>query len=170
MLSSVTKYDKTGSDETTSMVLTFPKGRTHGIATCSLRVSDDADHRYVANVVQVAHDPDEKGTAGPVIRIQCTKGEIQIYGPGYRPEKYRVIPVPGFGVEAIEKEPVVEQRGMYWEADECARCLRDGKLESVDLPLDESVVIMKVMDEVRRQNGIRFPDDIESTEYPLAGF
>jgi hypothetical protein len=59
---------------------------------------------------------------------------------------------------------------MYWEADECARCIREGKLESEDLPLQESLVMMEVMDEVRKQNGLVYPENIESTEYPLDGF
>ena len=57
--------------------------------------------------------------------------------------------------------------GMYWEADEVARCIRDGKLESDVLPWEESIVIMKVMDEARRQGGLTYPEKIESTHYPL---
>ena len=29
------------------------------------------------------------------------------------------------------------------------------------------MVIMEVMDEVRRQNGVKYPEKIESTEYPI---
>jgi hypothetical protein len=36
--SAMTKFAGTGSDESTSMILTFPKGQTHGIASTSLRV------------------------------------------------------------------------------------------------------------------------------------
>ncbi|KLJ10135.1 oxidoreductase [Blastomyces silverae] len=57
---------------------------------------------------------------------------------------------------------------MYWEADEAARCVRDGKLESETMSWEESLVIMDVMDEVRRQGGLKYPDEIESTEYPVA--
>jgi dihydrodiol dehydrogenase / D-xylose 1-dehydrogenase (NADP) len=32
--------------------------------------------------------------------------------------------------------------------------------------LKESVVIMEVMDEVRKQNGMTYPDKIETTDYP----
>lgn len=92
---------------------------------------------------------------------------------GYRPESYQVIPHLGSDTVALKCTPYLGnhgERGMYFEADECARCLRDGKLESEGLPLEESIVIMKVMDEVRRQNGLVYPEHIESTEYPLAGF
>lgn len=54
---------------------------------------------------------------------------------------------------------------MFWEADACARCLRDGKTESEVMPLEESVTIMEVMDQVREQGDLRYPERIESTEY-----
>src|ERR1700733_9487847 len=57
-------------------------------------------------------------------------------------------------------------RGMLWAADEAARCWRDGKLESEIIPWEESMVMMQVVDEVRRQGNLSCPE-IESTEYPL---
>ena len=35
------------------------------------------------------------------------------------------------------------------------------------MPLAETIAIMEVMDEVRKQNGLQYPEVIESTEYPL---
>jgi hypothetical protein len=153
--SSITKYAKTGADEMTSIIFNFPPHNTHGIATTNIRVS---------------HDPDEKRTAGCPIRIQGKLGEIQVYGPAFRPETYRIIPSPGatFSFEEVTRE--IPGQGMHWEADECARCIRDGKLESDGLTWEESVVIMEVMDEVRKQNGLVYPENIESTQYPLEGF
>ncbi|EED15049.1 dimeric dihydrodiol dehydrogenase, putative [Talaromyces stipitatus ATCC 10500] len=155
--SSMTKYPATGADEDTTILLTFPtttpaddRRASHGIATTAFAV-----HSH------------PRGT--PSIRIQGTKGEIQIFGPAFRPVKYRVVPVD-------EKKEIREWEcefpdgghGMYWEADEVARCLRDGKLESERMPWEESIVIMEVMDEVRRQNGLVYPEKIESVEYPVA--
>jgi hypothetical protein len=37
---------------------------------------------------------------------------------------------------------------LWHEADEVARCLRDGLLESPVMPLDETVSIMETMDAV----------------------
>ena len=54
---------------------------------------------------------------------------------------------------------------MFWEADEAARCLRDGKLESEWISWEESTLIMETMDEVRRQGGLEYPELIESAEY-----
>ncbi|OJJ89457.1 Gfo/Idh/MocA family protein [Aspergillus glaucus CBS 516.65] len=155
-------YNLTGADEATTMLLSFPTstpsnnshpGQSTAVAMTNLRVSTD---------------PDEKGSSRPTIRIQGTKGEIQVEGPAFRPESYRIIPKRGEGeIKDVECPFPGNGKGMYWEADEVARCLRDGKLESDTLPLEESIVIMEVMDEVRRQGGLTYPENIESTVYPL---
>ena len=125
--------------------------------------------RYLKAVAPT--DPDELNSARPAIRIQGTRGEIQVDGPAFRPERYRIIrkkvgdvAVP---VKEVECPFPGNGKGMYWEADEVARCIRDGKLESETLPWEESIVIMEVMDEVRKQGGLTYPESIESTVYPL---
>jgi len=153
----MTKYARTGSDEATSMILTFPTG-AHGIATTHLRAS---------------HNPDGNSESGPCIRIQGSAGEIQLFGDAYKPSKYRIYPQASnkdSTVKFEEKQNLMTGRGMYFEADEAARCIRDGKKESEGLPLEESIVMMRVMDEARKEGGLKYPDRIESTEYPLDGF
>ena len=118
--------------------------------------------------LRVSTNPDEMGSGGPTIRIQGTKGEIQVEGPAFRPERYRIVPKKGEGeIKTVECPFPGNGKGMYWEADEVARCLRDGKLESEGLPWEESIVIMEVMDEIRRQGGLTYPEKIESTAYPV---
>ena len=56
---------------------------------------------------------------------------------------------------------------MFWEADECAYALRDGRKEGQYESLQESLVIMKTMDEVRKQNNLVYPEKIETTDYPV---
>lgn len=152
-------YDKTGADETTTILLNFPKNKTVGVATTSMRV---------------ATRPNNSDVAGPSIRIQGTKGEIQVYGYAYRPESIKVITLDG-KTEALEFPfPKDTERkgspghGMYWEADEAARCIRDGKLESATLDWEESVVIMETMDEVRKQGGLTYPELIETDVFDPA--
>jgi predicted dehydrogenase len=151
----INKY-KTGADETTSVILQFPKHRSMGIALTSMRVATDPDGH----------------AAGAAIRIQGTKGEIQVMGPAYRPTHYRVIKKNGGGkVEEVECPiPTDPDRngdghGMFWEADEAARCIRDGKKESKTLTWEESIVIMETMDEVRKQGGLKYPELIETSVY-----
>ncbi|KAI4844114.1 NAD(P)-binding protein [Aureobasidium sp. EXF-8846] len=173
VVSSLKKYP-TGADEMTTMLLTFPRsselgGDAHGIATTAFRTSPD---------------PDGKGSAGPAIRVQGDKGEIQVFHPAFRPSKTKLVlsdgtveekefsqPGPGKGSGFYNgfgdnKNTEGEGHGMFWEADECAFALKEGRKEGKYEGLKESIVIMEVMDEVRKQNGLTYPDKIETTEYP----
>ncbi|SPO03431.1 related to dimeric dihydrodiol dehydrogenase [Cephalotrichum gorgonifer] len=155
----VLNHPTTGTDDQTTIITHFPAHRSTGIALTGLRV---------------ATDPDGKGTAGPAIRIQGTKGEIAVAHPAYRPERYTVIKKDG-GVEvvdcAVPKDGARGGHGMFWEADECARCLRDGKKESEGMPLEESIVIMRVMEQTWRAGGVVYPDvittDVFDPQSPL---
>jgi predicted dehydrogenase len=158
----INKYEKTGADEMTSMILQFPKHKSMGIALTSLRVATDPDYQL------------DIGAAGAAIRIQGTKGEIQVMGPAFRPTRYRVIKKDAAGNGEVEEVtcpiPTDPDRngdghGMFWEADEAVRCIRDGKLESETLSWEESVIIMETMDEVREQGGLNYSDLIETAVF-----
>ncbi|KAK2795416.1 hypothetical protein FQN52_005182 [Onygenales sp. PD_12] len=153
-------YPLTGADESTTILLEFPnsppsqKLKAEAIATSSLRVKTDPNGKT------------------PCVRIIGTTGEIQVFGMPYRPESFKIVPRKVQGQPDPEVKEVVAEfpgngKGMYWEADEAARCVRDGKLESDGMSWTESLVIMEVMDEVRRQGGLKYPDEIESTVYPV---
>ncbi|AEO71691.1 1f1fb2c2-ecb1-4829-bc36-381a1224ffb0 [Thermothielavioides terrestris] len=156
VVAAINKYH-TGADETTSIILQFPKHNSHGIALTSLRVATDVD----------GHN-----SGGAAIRIQGSGGEIQVMGPAYCPLQYRVIKKDGGGKVEVVDCPIPKDagrdgwgQGMFWEADECARCLRDGRKESATLPWSESVVIMEVMDEALRQGGVEYPAVISTDVY-----
>ncbi|KAF1990197.1 dimeric dihydrodiol dehydrogenase [Aulographum hederae CBS 113979] len=175
VLSTMVKYEPTGADESTAMLLTFPRdakkgGPMHGIATTGLRTSIN---------------PDNKGTAGPCVRVYGDKGEIQIFPPTFRPTKTKVILADGTVEDKVWEQPGPgkgsgwtngfggtmqaegEGQGMFWEADEAAMAVVEGRKEGRFEGLEESCVIMGVMDEVRNQNGLVYPEKIESLEYPL---
>ncbi|KIV96303.1 hypothetical protein PV10_00185 [Exophiala mesophila] len=172
VVSSMTKYPATGVDERTSILLTFPRSAeqgydAHGIATTGFRATTDTDN---------------KGTSGASVRIMGSKGEIQVWPPIYRPTKTRLIlssgetedkewPQPGPGKGSGwyngfsgDNHDEGVGHGMFWEADEAARAVIEGRKEGKFEGLDESVLIMEVMDEVRKQNDLKYPDKIESTE------
>lgn len=159
-----TIYPSTGADESTTIALQFPSSPPSAL---------NAPAQAIAMTnLRVATDPDERKSAGPAIRIQGTKAEIQVYGPAFCPKAYRIIhKKPDDGSEAKEVEEIACEipggaKGFCFEADEVARCVRDGKLESEGLPLSESLEIMRVMDAVRKEGGVVYPEEIESTVYP----
>ncbi|KAJ5766884.1 uncharacterized protein N7511_004500 [Penicillium nucicola] len=165
VVSHMSKFAATGADEDTTMLITFP-------TTTPSALPNRTSHAVAMTAFRVASDPDNRGSAGPSIQIHGTKGHIQVFGPAYRPERFRVVPTAQSGdasnVQDVSMPIPDDARGMFWEADEVARCLRDGKLESEGLPWDESIAIMEVMDQVRQQGGLTYPERLESTEYPLA--
>ena len=162
------------ADETTTIVLSFPRseeagGEAHAIATTSIRVATTP-----------AGNADVPG-----IRIQGPKGEIQVFPPAFRPTRTRVIlsdgtvedkdwapfPGPGKGSGWVNgfgggKNAEGEGHGMFWEADEAADAIVSGRKEGRYEGLDESILIMEVMDEARKQGGLKYPEKIETTKYP----
>ncbi len=54
-----------------------------------------------------------------------------------------------------------EGRGMFHEANEAMRCLREGLTESPGIPIGETLAIMKTLDALRKPWGIVFPADQE---------
>lgn len=174
VLAAMKQYAATqNADETTTIVLTFPRsqeagGDAHAIATTSIRVATSLN-----GVEDI-----------PGIRIQGPKGEIQVFPPAFRPTRTRIIladgtveeknwlqPGPGEGSGWYNgfgggKNGEGEGHGMFWEADEAADAVLSGRKEGKYEGLDESILIMEVMDEARKQGGLTYPEKIETTKYP----
>ncbi|CAM1508930.1 Fc.00g026690.m01.CDS01 [Cosmosporella sp. VM-42] len=53
--------------------------------------------------------------------------------------------------------------GLYWEADAVAQDIAAGKVENELMPWTETVRILEMMDEIRRQGGARFPLEEEGS-------
>lgn len=94
----MTSEPRTGADESTLILLEFPrstpsgKTKTHAVATTAMRVSDDPARNHEGK-----HDAEV-----PAVRIQGERGEIQVYGPIYRPTRYRLVPKEK-GAEILDK-------------------------------------------------------------------
>lgn len=101
-------------------------------------------------------------------RIEGTNGSIIIFGvAASMPTGFRIVsgPQPGFG-EAdtrIERTYLVEKpegtMGFFWEADAVAADIANGRTENATMPLDESLRMMRLMDQIRRQGGLLYPQD-----------
>lgn len=82
--------------------------------------------------------------------IRFRRGNILIPQPPYCPKSYTVQWVNKEGkVEKEEtKEVSWEGGGWHFQADEVARCVRDGKLQSDVWGWDKTTVAMEIFDEV----------------------
>jgi predicted dehydrogenase len=90
--------------------------------------------------------------------VTGTAGWLSIEPRIHRPR--RIVVHDAAGDEVIEgAEPVGSGYGD--EVLEVARCLRAGVVESPLVPLDDTVTVLEVLDEARRQLGVRYAADEE---------
>lgn len=114
----------TGVDGQTSILLGHPSG-AHAVLTCT----------------SSARSPTRAAIVG-------TEARIEVDGPFYTPTSFTFVPRDG---EPWRFAPPTRGRGLWHEADEVARCLRAGLIESPIMPLDETIQIMETMDAVLAQ-------------------
>lgn len=122
----------TGVDATTSAILQYPSG-AHAVLTTSLSA---------------------KSGNPAVVYGREARIELGLDGWWYFPTSMRVVGRDGEVLETFESP--AGGRGMEYQIAEVVRCIRAGLTESPLLPLDETVAIMGVLDEIRRQIGLDY--------------
>jgi predicted dehydrogenase len=85
-----------------------------------------------------------------------TKGKIRVHGSWWKGAPI-TLSVDGQPDQVIDVPSV--GNGYNYEAAEVGRCLREGRTESEVMPLDETLAIMRSLDEVRGQWGLRYPGE-----------
>ena len=86
--------------------------------------------------------------------IVGTQARLEVDRTFYNPSNFRVISRNGDVIDGWDKK--YRGGGLREQAVEFARCLRTGLTESPNITLDETLEIMQVMDEVRRQIGLKY--------------
>ena len=114
----------TGVDAQTSMLFAYDSG-AHAVLTCTLRA--------------------KSATRASIVG---TEARIEIDGDFYAPSRVTLVPRNG---EATSVASVHEGRGLRHQADEVARRIAAGDMESPLMPLDETISIMETMDTVQAQ-------------------
>lgn len=87
-----------------------------------------------------------------------TLARIEIPGPFYGPQPVTLVGRDGER-RVWDANTLHGHQGLAYEAEEMARVVSDGRLESDLLPLAETLTIMQTMDEIRRQVGAVLPGD-----------
>ncbi|KFA56466.1 hypothetical protein S40293_01123 [Stachybotrys chartarum IBT 40293] len=122
-----------GVDISTTMVLHYPDGR-QGIATSHTAFRSQ-----------------------PIFcRIEGSRGMIEVEGVASLPNSFTLRPLEG---EAKTYSVDRVGRGFYWEADAVAKDVAAGRVENATMPWAETIRVMELMDEVRKQGDARFPQD-----------
>jgi predicted dehydrogenase len=86
--------------------------------------------------------------------ILGTEGSITLNSPWWKGNR---LTLARAGKESEQFDLSYPGNGYNCEAAEVGRCLREGKLESDVMPLDETITIMQTMDLIRSQWGLKYP-------------
>jgi predicted dehydrogenase len=132
-ITGITSLYDTGVDQQSSMLLGYDNGEM-AVLSCAINTPTPKEARIIGN----------KGSIYIPDFSRATKATLSVIGE-----------------EPINIEVPLEGNGYNYEAAAAMECLRTGEIESDLMPLDESVSIMKVMDELRRQWGIIYPTEIK---------
>ena len=124
-------FGESGADYQTSLVLRYSGGQLVSLMSS-----------------QISYDDKDAVLFGE-------NGKIIVHSPWYKPTKMTVY-TEDKEPELIEI-PLNEYNGYEFEAMEVMNCIREGKMESEIMPLDETLEIMKTLDSVREQWGHKFP-------------
>lgn len=89
-------------------------------------------------------------------RISGTSGSISLPAMFQNPKHFTLVS----GDQTRQIDAPYDGIGLRFGAAEVHRCLAAGELESSVLPLDETRRLAAIMDEARRQIGVRYPTDI----------
>ena len=131
-IASLSHIGETGVDEQTALILGYSGGRLASLQS--------------AVRTMTAHEATILGEDG---RIRVPRhfwqgAEATLYRDN-DPEKTISAPLTG--------------NGYNYQAAEVMQCLREGKLESEIMPLDETLSIMETLDAIRAQSGLVYPDE-----------
>ncbi|MGC4152153.1 MAG: Gfo/Idh/MocA family oxidoreductase [Propionicimonas sp.] len=131
--------DDRGIDQATTAILRYDSGAT-AVLACSYVMGVSSGHPAHAYV---------SGTTGwiDVPRQIHWMPEFTIYRAGHDPE-------------TVTFEPV--GNGYSEEASEVVRCLQSGRLESELVPLEGTLVTMRILDRIRKEIGLVYATDIEA--------
>lgn len=122
---------ETGVDEQFSILMSYPSGKTATL-----------NGAFRIDLTNEAH-------------IYGTEGSIRI--PSFHSAKSACLYKNGEEAETFKDDR--QSAGYAFEIEEVGRCLNQGLLESPVVPLDESLKIMKLMDEIRGQWGLKYPGE-----------
>jgi predicted dehydrogenase len=131
-VTSLAHLGATGVDEQSAIIFRYAQGQL-AILSSAIRTSSP-------------HEALLLGTTG-MIRLHSSwwKPSAMTLSANGRPDELIEVPTVG--------------NGYNYEAAEVGRCLREGRLASDVMPLDETLSILRTLDELRAQWGLRYPSE-----------
>ncbi len=89
------------------------------------------------------------------ITLMCENGIIEIAGPS----NWKSAKVYNEKKELIRKIAPKFESGYVYELEACIKAINDGKIECAEMPHNESLFVLGVMDEMRVRWGMKYPGE-----------
>ncbi|MEV7252853.1 Gfo/Idh/MocA family protein [Streptomyces cyaneofuscatus] len=138
----------------TSVAATGTKAFTGVDGQASIVVTNASGAHAVLSTTLFARTPTTASVSG-------TRARLEIEGDFYAPATVRLVSREGEVLDSYVPPQGGGGGGLCYEAAEAARCIADGRLESDLMPLDETLRIMRTLDEIRGGLGISYPGEHE---------
>lgn len=131
------KLNKEGVDLEMSAELNYGDNKVGNVSTSSIKTLNNT-----AKIV---------GTKGEITipNFWCPTSIVDVDG------SEKTWPLP----EAQYEFKHLNSCGLRYEADEVRKCIRDSKTESASVTHNESLLIAQIEDEIRKQIGVKYPED-----------
>lgn len=129
----VARLQETGADAEVATVMTHPSGAVSTTVSSS------------------------RGAGPNTAHIVGSEARIEVSGVWYAATDFRVVSHDGTVIEEYRSE--IEGRGMQFQALEAEALVAAGRTDGDVLPIAETVGIMGVLDDIRAQIGVRYPQE-----------
>jgi len=128
-----------------------PTGVDRQVAALLTRFANNPDAQALVSCTLAAKTPTTASISGGL-------GRIELDGEFYAPGRVRLVAPSGESITSVPPG-LFGHQGLAYEAAHFAQLVSDGFTESPQLPLDETVAIMEVLDTIRAQLKVRFPGE-----------
>ncbi len=144
----------------------FVLGRPGAVLASGLLTDSGVDEQVSALFTRYADHPEAQALVSCTMAaktpttasISGTQARIELDGEFYQPTRLRLVSPSGVSISS-EAPFLTGHHGLAHEAAHFAQLVSDGFTESPQLPLDETVAIMEVLDEIRAQVRVRYPGE-----------
>ena len=126
------RFHETGADIQTAAILKYKKG----IANVFCGFASESD---------------------TVAKIYGTRGRIFIDSRWHETQSYRIVDGSGSNQKQEIKVNPTRGKGFTYEIEECMKCLSENKLESDHWSHKNSLELITIVDEIRKQCGLKYP-------------
>jgi predicted dehydrogenase len=144
----------------------FALGLPAGVLATGSHTATGVDRQSSALLTRFADHPDAQALVSCTLAaktpttasISGSLGRIELDGDFYAPGRVRLVAPSGVSITS-EAPELIGHQGLAYEAAHFAQLVSDGFTESPQLPPDETVAIMEVLDTIRSQVKVRFPGE-----------